>query len=210
MKVIKPSYVIESLIDGKAILEHLERAIRVCYKSEDKIENGSAEKMVKVIKAKQHASVLEHHSITIRFICNRGFTHEMVRHRLCSFSQESTRYCNYGKNKFGNEITVIQPQRFDGWSDGLKDVWARSMETSEACYFAMLDNGARPEDARGVLPIDVKTEIVVTANLRQWHHIFSLRTANVAHPSMRELMIPLCREMQSAIPIIFDDIEITD
>lgn len=206
MNIIKPSYEIESEIDGTAILKHLEKAIRVCYKSEDKIDEESHKKIIKHILSVNHESTLEHHAITVRFICNRGFTHEMVRHRLCSFSQESTRYCNYAKGKFGSELTAIQPPTWDKWTADQKATWEKAMNESERWYLHGVDIGLKAQEARGMLPIDIKTEIVVTANLRQWKHIFNLRTAKAAHPSMRQLMIPLCDEFKNKIPLIYDDI----
>jgi thymidylate synthase (FAD) len=203
MRVIKPSYkILTDISDG--VLEHIEKAIRVCYKSEDKIKEGSAEKIVKGILDKKHMSTIEHYSFTVQFVCNRGFTHEMVRHRLASYSQESTRFCSYAKNKFGNEITVIQPTNFNDWSEEARDNWTLAMSQCEEQYFKLIKAGLKAEDARGVLPIDLKTEIVITANLREWRHIFQMRTSKYAHPSMRELMIPLLKEIQGKIPVIFD------
>ena len=206
MKVIKPSYKIESKIDGDEILRHLEQAIRVCYKSEDKIDDNSHKKIIKHILNLNHESTLEHHSLTVKFICNRGFTHEMVRHRLCSFSQESTRYCNYSKDKFGSELTFIEPTHWWSWPEDQKDIWLVAMGSAEKYYLGGINAGMRAQDARGMLPIDIKTEIVVTANLRQWRHVLRLRTANAAHPSMRQLMRLLLIDFKEAIPIIFDDI----
>lgn len=206
MKVIKPSYIIESQTDGDEVLRHLERAIRVCYKSEDKIDEESHKKIVRHIMNVNHESTLEHHSITVRFICNRGFTHEMVRHRLCSFSQESTRYCNYSKGKFGGELTVVEPPTWERWNDNQKEIWLGSMATAETYYIEGINAGMKAQEARGMLPIDIKTEIVVTANLRQWRHVLNLRTQNAAHPSMQQLMRPLLKDFQERIPLIFDDI----
>lgn len=202
MKIIKPSYEILTPINRDYILRHLELCGRVCYKSEEKITEDSASKFIGVIYTKNHQSVLEHISISVRFICNRGFSHELVRHRIASFSQESTRYCNYSKDKFGNEITVIEPCWFDLESDQ-GDIWKIAMKNSEESYFRLIEAGAKPEQARGVLPIDLKTEIVITANLREWKHILLLRSAVSAHPSMRELMIPLHSEFAEHLPEIF-------
>lgn len=206
MKIINPSYEIISPIDGDEILRHLEKAIRVCYKSEGLTSEESHKKIVKLIMDKNHESTLEHHSITVRFVCNRGFTHEMVRHRLASYSQESTRYCNYSKDKFDGEITFIRPATWDIWSTEQRQCWNEAMGSCEILYLKGIEAGLKAQDARGVLLIDVKTEIVVTANLREWRHIFKLRTSKAAHPSMRQLMIPLCEELKNKIPLIFDDI----
>ena len=205
VKIIKPSYEILTPIVGDEILKLIELAGRTCYKSNNLITAGSAKDFVERIAKRGHESVIEHYNITVRFICNRGFTHELVRHRLAAYSQESTRYCNYAKDKFGNEITVIKPAELIEGSEEY-NIWKQAMENAEKSYMAMTNIGSKPENARGVLPIDIKTEIVITANLREWKHIFKLRTSKAAHPSMRELMIPLAKEFQSKIPVIFDHV----
>ncbi len=205
VKIIKPSFEILTPINGDEILKLIELAGRTCYKSNDLITKDSAKNFVEKIAKRGHESVLEHYNITVRFICNRGFTHELVRHRLAAYSQESTRYCNYTKDKFGSEITVIKPYELQEGSEEY-NIWKQAMENSEKSYMSMVSSGSKPENARGVLPIDIKTEIVITTNLREWKHIFSLRTSPAAHPSMRELMIPLAKEFQKQIPVIFDKI----
>lgn len=180
-----------------------------CYKSEDKITDDSAEKFVENIIKRGHESVLEHCSFTVRFICDRGISHELVRHRIASFSQESTRYCSYDKEKFGNEITVIHPCFFDTHTlDGIKreQIWRTACENAEKAYFEMLANGATPQEARSVLPNSLKTEVVMTANLREWRHFFKLRCSKAAHPQMREVATKLLEKCKEQIPIIFDDI----
>jgi len=156
----------------------------------------------------KHVSTIEHVGVTVKFICNRGFSHEAVRHRLSNFSQESSRFCNYSKGKFGKEITVVEPANFDSWTQDQRTAWVTSMKVSESNYFSLLKVGLKPDDARGTLPIDVKTELVMTCNLRQWRQVLKLRTTKAAHASMRELMIPLLKEFKNKIPLIFDDIEI--
>ncbi|MBD5405750.1 FAD-dependent thymidylate synthase [bacterium] len=206
VNIVKPKYEILTPINGDEILKLIELAGRTCYKSNDLITPDSAKGFVERIAKRGHESVIEHYNITVRFICNRGFTHELVRHRLAAYSQESTRYCNYTKDKFGSEITVIKPFEIE---EGTKEfeLWKSAMENAEKSYMAMMENSSKPENARGVLPIDIKTEIVITTNIREWKHIFELRTSKAAHPSMRELMIPLLKEFQSKIPVIFDNIE---
>ena len=206
VNIVKPHYEILTPVNGDEILKLIELAGRTCYKSHDLITPDSAKNFVEKIAQRGHESVIEHYNVTVRFICNRGFTHELVRHRLAAYSQESTRYCNYTKDKFGSEITVIKPFEID---EGTKEyeIWKTAMENAEKSYMEMVNNGSKPENARGVLPIDIKTEIVITTNLREWKHIFSLRTSKAAHPSMRELMIPLLKEFQKKIPVIFDSIE---
>lgn len=206
VNIVKPHYEILTPINGNDILKLIELAGRTCYKSHNLITDDSAKNFVEKIAQRGHESVIEHYNVTVRFICNRGFTHELVRHRLAAYSQESTRYCNYTKDKFGSEITVIKPFEVE---EGTKEyeIWKTAMENAEKSYMEMVNNGSKPENARGVLPIDIKTEIVITTNLREWKHIFSLRTSKAAHPSMRELMIPLLKEFKEKIPVIFDSIE---
>ena len=209
MKAIKPYTQIMSAIDGQEILKKIEKVGRVCYKSEGKIEDGSAEKFVSALVKRGHEAMLEHESITIKFVVDRGVSHEIVRHRLASFAQESTRYCNYGKDDFGSEITFIKPIFFEDGTETY-EMWRHSCEDAEAAYFNLLDCGCTPQEARAVLPNSLKTELVMTANLREWRHFFKLRAANStgkAHPQMLEVTRPLLDKLKWLIPIVFDDIE---
>lgn len=206
MKIINASYRIETPIDGAEILKRIEKAGRTCYKSEDRITDESAEAFVRMLIERGHESVLEHESITVRFICDRGVSHEIVRHRIASFSQESTRYCNYSNDRFRNEITFIKPCFLEEGTGGYK-LWKQAMFIAEKEYFELLNWGCTPQEARSVLPNSVKTEIVMTANLREWRHFLKLRTAKAAHPQMRELTVPLLKELQERIPVVFDDIQ---
>ncbi|WP_462325360.1 FAD-dependent thymidylate synthase [Desulfoplanes sp.] len=205
MRIVEPSYSILQMPDGEHVLTHLERAARTCYKSEDKITEGSAGKLIGRILQVRHESVLEHASVSVRIVCDRGISHEIVRHRLASFSQESTRYANYAKEKFGKEITVIRPFF---WEEGSTEygLWLEAMEKAEQIYLTMLESGARPQEARSVLPNSLKTEIVVTANLREWRHIFKLRCASPAHPQIRQIMLPMLASFHERIPVVFDDL----
>lgn len=206
MKIIKTYFVIEDQINGEEILKKIEKAGRTCYKSEDKITVESAKKFVASVLKMGHHSVIEHEKVTVRVICDRGVTHEIVRHRLASYSQESTRYCNYSKDKFGNEITVIEPI-FWKTSDPQYAVWKDACEYVEKAYFKILEMGSTPEKARSVLPNSLKTELIMTFNLREWRHFFTLRTSPRAHPQMREVAIPLLKEFKKLIPVVFDDID---
>ncbi len=208
MKVIKAGFHILSPVDGQKILKSIEEAGRVCYKSEDKITEDSAEKFVAGIIKRGHEAVLEHESIRVKFIVDRGVSHEIVRHRLAAYCQESTRYCNYSKGQFGEEITVIEPCFWDKDSDLMRD-WRSAMRMAENHYLGLLHQGASPQEARNVLPNSLKTEVVMTANLREWRHFFKLRTAPAAHPQMREVAIALLKEFQKLVPVVFDDIEVT-
>lgn len=207
MKIIKAGYEILSEINGNKILQSIEKAARTCYKSEDLITEDSAKKLVANLLQRGHLAMIEHENLSVKFICDRGVSHEIVRHRVASYAQESTRYCNYSKDKFGNEITVIKPCFWDEHS-AQYGAWETMCRQAEKCYFELLENGASPQEARSVLPNSLKTEIVMTANLREWQHFFKLRTASSAHPQIREITIPLLKELQSKIPLIFDDIYI--
>lgn len=207
MRVIEPYYVIEDEIDAQKIMLGIERAGRTCYKSEGRIGDGSAEKFIAGIIKRGHESVLEHEKITVRLICDRGVTHELVRHRVASYSQESTRYCNYAQDRFGSELTFIKPCF---WKEGEDDekikLWTQTLENIEKTYNKMIEIGVKPEEARSILPNSLKTEIVVTMNIREWRHYFKLRTAPAAHPQIREISNMLLAEFKQKLPVLFGDI----
>lgn len=205
MKIINPSIEILDELNGDEILKNIEKIGRVCYKSEEKITSESSQKFISNILKSGHESVIEHEKISVRFICDRGVSHEIVRHRIASYSQESTRYCNYSKDKFGKEITVIKPLFWEEDSKEYK-IWYEAMLHSEQAYQALIQMGAKPQEARSILPNSLKTEIVVTMNLREWRHFFKLRTAANAHPQMREVASMALDKFKQEIPIIFDDI----
>ena len=206
MKIIKPGFEFMTPVDGQAIMEHLEQCGRVCYKSEGKIKEGSAEKFLAGIVKRGHEAVLEHYSFTVKFIVDRGVSHEIVRHRLASYCQESTRYCNYRKDSFGSEITVIEPQFLVVGTSGWQH-WVHSCMTAERAYFDLLEWGCTPQEARAVLPNSLKTEVVMTANIREWRHFLRLRTSSAAHPQIREVAVPLLHELQRRLPVLFNDIK---
>lgn len=191
-------------------LETIEKAGRTCYKSEDRITKDSSNQFAKMVLSRGHESVIEHVNASVKFITNRGVTHELVRHRLASFSQESTRYV-----KYDGDMEFIEPVWGNFSDDHLADVgldspenyWVMSMEQAEGRYRILLDKGWRPEQAREVLPNSLKAEIITTANLREWRHIFKLRTSKKSHPQIRALMISCLEGFKSEIPVIFDDIE---
>lgn len=205
MRVIAPSFEILHMPSSEEMLRVIELAGRTCYKSEDRIAEGSAEEFIKRIVRSGHESVIEHSSVTVRFVCDRGVSHELVRHRLAAFSQESTRYANYAKDKFGREITVIKPFF---WVEGSREyaLWERAMQEAERAYMELLELGARPQEARSVLPNSLKTEVVMTANLREWRHVLRLRCSKPAHPQIREIMLDLLQELVRRLPAIFEDI----
>lgn len=205
MKIIKASFEVMGRLEGLDILKKIELCGRVCYKSEERITIRSSGEFVRDIIKRGHESVLEHVSFSVRFIVDRGVSHEIVRHRIASFSQESTRYCNYSKDGFGNEITVIEPLFWERGS-GFWLEWEQAMLETEKQYFQLLHDGAIPQEARSVLPNSLKTEIIMTANLREWRHFLKLRTSKAAHPQMREVAIPLLHYLQMEIPVVFEDI----
>ena len=205
MKAINAYTQIYGDVNGQEILKKIEACGRVCYKSEDKITEDSAERFVAAIVKRGHEAVLEHASITVKFVVDRGVSHEIVRHRIASYCQESTRYCNYSQDKFGNELTFIIPEFLDYGSEGFK-LWKEEMKQIEKTYFAMLKAGHTPQEARSVLPNSLKTELVMTANLREWRSFFKLRTSKAAHPQIREVVIPLLEDFKTLIPVVFDDI----
>jgi thymidylate synthase (FAD) len=164
-------------------------------------------KMVKMLIDKGHEAMLEHSQLSVLFICDRGVSHEIVRHRLASFAQESTRYCNYGDDKFGNEITVVRPfYLFGDNSSATFNSWSRCMVECENRYFELLKQGKKPQEARAVLPNSLKTEIMVTGNWREWRHCLKLRTAKDAHPDIRGVMNELLNYVKTKVPAVFDDI----
>lgn len=208
MQAIKPYTQIYKDFDGQKVLQKIEAAARTCYKSEGKIQEGSAAKLVAGLIKSGHEAMLEHASVTVKFVVDRGISHELVRHRLASFAQESTRYCNYSKDDFGSEITFIIPDYLEYKSEGW-NIWKESMKQAEDAYFKMLDFRLSPQQARAVLPNSLKTEVVMTANLREWRHFFKLRalgTTGKPHPQMLEVAVPLLEDMKNLIPVVFDDL----
>ena len=247
MITIQPEIKILSTESYEDMLRRIEKIGRVCYKSEERIGEGTAEKFIAGIIKRGHESVIEHGSITVKVTCDRGVTHEIVRHRIASYSQESTRYCNYSKDKFGNQITFVGSSVYylnangameqSGWfqfangldygfanSDGTLittgfsydlddendrkkyEVWQKAMEAAEQYYFQMLELGAKPEEARSILPNSLKTEIVMTMNLREWRHFIRLRSANAAHPQMRQVSDLILKKFSEKYPLFFRDL----
>lgn len=236
MKIVKAKTEILSRLDEtsrKGIYQQIELAGRTCYKSEEKITAESAAKFVKKVVENGHEAMLEHASLSVRFTVDRGVSHEIVRHRLFSFAQESTRYCNYSKAQYGKEITVIEPCWFKEIGEAMKEeirskpasalrlsyrfsmreiqygAWYNAMKAAEIAYFTMLTAGASAQEARAVLPNSLKTEIVVTGNIREWRHFFRLRAAcetGMPHPQMLEVAVPLLMEMYILLPELFEDI----
>ena len=211
MKTINAGYEILTPISGDE-LQLIEKAGRTCYKSEDKITDESAKKFVAGLIKRNHEAMLEHSFLSIRFICDRGVSHELVRHRLASFAQESTRYCNYSQDKFGNELTFIKPLFFDEDTNEYR-LWEHAMRVAESDYMMMLNAGRTAQEARSILPNSIKTEVVMSTNYREWRHFFKLRAARAtgpAHPQMEEITRPLLEELKTLIPVVFDDIIVAE
>jgi thymidylate synthase (FAD) len=200
IEFIDPQVIIQDEINEE-ILIRIERYGRICYKSERLASDTSASRFVRNLIDRGHESVIEHEKITVVYITNRGITHEIVRHRIASYSQESTRYCNYQ-----NKMVFIRPYYFPEGSAAYA-IWKEAVTGAARAYQALLAQGARPEQARGVLPADLKSEIVVTYNLREWRHFFRLRADRRAHPQIRQIAIPTLLEFKRRVPVVFDDIE---
>ncbi len=205
MRIIEPSVEIMTEINNDLLIKNLEKFGRVCYKSENSITDDSAYKFIRMLIKNGHESVLEHEKITVKIVCDRGVSHEIVRHRIASYSQESTRYCNYCNDKFGNELTVIRPCF---WQTNQEQyaIWQDSIRVLEDNYNRLIALGAKPEEARSILPNSLKTEIVVTMNLREMRYFLRLRTAPNAHPQMRQVAIMLLKILKDKLPVIFEDI----
>lgn len=221
MKLIKPSVEILDELHGDTILKILERVARTCYKSEDKIteDTSSAKKLLKVLLTKQHASILEFIDIRVKFTCSRACANEIVRHRLGSYAQESTRYCNYTKDKFGNELTFIQPYYLNeaelaqygpyhlvSRNKSPESIFICSLNNAEKDYLTLIESGWKAQEARDILPLCLKTELNVKYNLREWRHFFELRCDSAAHPEIRNLAKTVLKEFHNKIPLIFDDL----
>lgn len=214
MKIVPASYqIMKPDVDDPNVYHDILKEITECghvaYQSEQLVTDESAERFVKRLIRDGHESVLEHVSMRVKFTVDRGFSHELVRHRLASFTQSSTRFCNYSQDRFGNEITVIRPCFLDN-SSGSFNTWSRAMVDCENAYFMMLNQGCTPQEARTVLPNSLKTEVIMTTNLRELRHVLNLRAAGVTgkpHPQMLEVMVPLLNELRLKLPALFEDIK---
>lgn len=207
MKVIQQSYeILTDLSDPMKFLKDIERAGRTCYKSDNNITDDSCIKFCKMLCERGHEAMIEHSQLSVKFVVNRAIANEIVRHRLFSFAQESTRYVNYSKDKFGSEIKVIEPEDLLPRVSADYGIWWMSCKNAEEAYMTMLSNNVKPEIARDVLPLSTATEIVVTGNIREWRHFFRLRCDNRAHPQMVSISRKLLDDLKSKIPVLFDDL----
>lgn len=206
MKIVAPQVYILTPLDDHNVVQIkklIEQAGRVCYKSEDGITDDSYISFIEKLVDRGHLSVIEHANITVKFICDVGLANEIVRHRIASYSQESTRYCNYSKGKFGCELSFLMPDA----SPEVQSKLYTAYQEAEKSYCELLASGATPEIARYALPKGLKTELVMTTNLREWMHILDLRTGKAAHPEMRKLMGTLKERFQVYFPEIFGEVE---
>lgn len=205
MKLIPSSFEILDPEDFLRAAKKVERAGRNCYKSEDKITDESAEPFVGMLSKKTHFAMLEFGGdLQVRVVCDRGISHEIVRHRIASYAQESTRYCNYSKNKFGAEVTFIDARPHLPHAVHVR--WLASLQDAERAYLAMLENGVSPQMARSVLPNALKTEIVISMNPVAWRNFFYRRTNPAAHPQMIEIARPMLAEFRRLASVLFDDV----
>lgn len=205
MRIVKPIVEIEK-VDYNRIMKNLERACRTCYRSENNITEESYKTLLKNCINRGHESILEHEKITIRMICDVGVYKDLTRHRIASFSIESTRYCNYGKDKFENEIKFIEPVNIDENTE-IYEEWKTACGEIEKHYLKMANFGATPDQMRMILPHSTAAQVTMTANIREWKHILSLRANAHAHPAVEQVMIPLLIHFKEKMPEIFDNIE---
>lgn len=203
MKIIKPSVEIISKFSGLEVAKHIELCGRSCYNSCDLITEDSYKTFLKSILSKEHESVVEHYSVTVKFIGSRGFSHQLVRHRIASYSQQSMRYCNFSRDKFGGEIRFIQPPRIKNNTPEFV-IWQKQVAGAETAYMELIDLGIKAQDARSVLPISTATEVIVSMNLRSWRHFFKMRTDKHAQDEIRGLAQDLLDKFKAEIPVIFE------
>ena len=205
VKIVNPSVELITPLNGEEILKHIELCARNCYKSEDKITADSARKMVKKLLEMGHEAMIEHYNITVKLTTDVGAYKDLTRHRHASFAIESTRFCNYSKGKYGNELTFIKPCHIPEGSE-LYNLWYQTMEMIEKQYLAMSAAGAAVDQLRMLLPHSTKADVIMTANLREWRHIFKLRCAPAAHPTVQQVMKMLLSKFKKELPVFFDDI----
>lgn len=206
LKLIDPSIELITKLDGNAILKHLEIAIRNCYRSENKICEGSANTLVKTVLDSHHYSVIEHFNVTFRVICSRACMSQWTRHRHMSYSIESQRYICYAKDKFGGEVIFIKSPDFDNYPEPTKGLLLGYFQDCEDQYLKLIEDGLKAQEARQVLNNAVKTEMVVTANLRSLREFIKLRTSKSAQVEIRTLANDLLAKLKAEIPVIFDDL----
>lgn len=209
VRIIEPSVEIISEIDGSKILKHIELCARNCYKSEGLIteDDTSARKMIQKLLELDHTAMIEHYNITFRLICDVGVYKDLTRHRHCSYAIESTRYCNYSKDKYDNNIKIIRPVNMENKEGNpIYEEWYQAMVDMEKHYMKMAELGCKPDQLRMLLPHSTAASVICTCNMRELRHIFNLRCAKAAHPSVRQVILMLLEEVHNKIPVLFDDI----
>ena len=204
MRIVEPWIKVEK-IDGKKIMKRIERACRTCYRSEGKITEDSYKKLLTNCITRGHESVLEHEKVTVRIYSDVGSYKDLTRHRFASFSVESTRYCSYDKDKYGNEIAFMNPIYME--NKEMYEIWKKTMQDIENGYIKMKALGATTDMCREILPHSTAAEYTMTANIREWKHILELRTTNHVHPSIRQVLIPLLKYFKEEMPEIFGNIK---
>ena len=204
MRLVEPWIKVENF-DGVKIMKRIERACRTCYRSEDKISEESYKNLLTNCLNRGHESVLEHEKITVRIYSDIGTYKDLTRHRFASFSVESTRYCSYNKDKYGNEIAVVNPVYIE--DKEVFETWKKAIEDMEKAYMKMKELGASTDMCREILPHSTAAEYTMTANIREWKHILELRTTNHVHPAIRQVLIPLLLLFKEQMTEIFRDIE---
>lgn len=207
VKIIEPSVEIVSEINSDKMLKQIEKCARNCYKSENNIteDTTSAVKMIGKLIEMGHTAMIEFADVIVNLHCDVGVYKDLTRHRHCSFAIESTRYCNYSKGKFGNEISVIKPCNMDE-NSGIYHTWLKAMNDMERAYMQMAEIGATPDQLRMILPHSTAASVMMKANVREWRHIFNLRCAKAAHPSVRQIILMTLNEFHNKIPVLFDDL----
>lgn len=208
MKIVQAQIIPITPLNGQAILKRIEEIARTCYRSEDKItaDGESAKKIVLALSQAGHGAMLEHATISMRYVSNIAAYKDLTRHRAgTSYAVESTRFCSYNKGKFGNEIKFLEPIEID--KSSLKyQVWLNAMQQAEKNYMDLASMGAKPDELSLILPQSTAAEFVITANARAWNNIFNLRAIGHSRPCVREIMIPTLELFRREIPIIFDDV----
>lgn len=198
MEIVKQNATLETPIDTEWTMKHIEKAARTCYQSYDKAGEGSAERLIRSCIKRGHESIIEHVSVSFRIVCDRGVLAEITRHRLASYSVESTRYVNYRKG-----ITVIAPPELSAEQRAL---WEKACISAEDTYRTLIEDGVSPQIARSILPTCLKTELIMTANLREWRHFIKLRNSTAAHPQIRDIASKILDILAEKLPAVFDDL----
>lgn len=205
VKVVEPSMEIWTPLDNNYIMRFLERCARNCYKSEGMINDDSAERMIRKLIELKHDAMLEHYSITVKMTCDLGCYKDITRHRHASFAIESTRWCNYAKDKFGSEISVVRPINMEVGSD-IYNAWLKNCEDMEKSYLDVMSKGGTVDQGRMILNQSTKADVIMTCNIREWRHVLRLRCEKSVHPTVQNIMRMILIEFKKHLPVLFEDI----